>query len=68
MQVVLSVDDRKMSFFLELIKNFDFVSVEKTLSEDELDDLYCEKLYQDAVREPLETVSWQQVRQGLNLP
>ncbi len=66
MQLTLNIDDRKVSFFLELLQNFDFVSVDKTLSEDELDDLHCEKLYREATREPLETVSWQEVKQQLN--
>ena len=31
-QIILNIKDSKVGFFLELIKNFDFVNVEKAIS------------------------------------
>ncbi|MFA5781367.1 MAG: hypothetical protein WC868_03760 [Bacteroidales bacterium] len=33
--VILNVKDNKLSFFFEFIKNFRFIKVEKTISDDE---------------------------------
>jgi hypothetical protein len=68
MQLILEVEDSKAPFLLELLKNFDFVHVEKTISEEELDDLYCEKLYEESLQEVTnETIPWQEVRAKLGL-
>lgn len=35
-EIVLEVDERKYKFFLDLLKNFDFVSVKKNVSHKDL--------------------------------
>lgn len=35
-ELILEVDERKYEFFLDLLKNFDFVSVKKNLSHKEI--------------------------------
>jgi hypothetical protein len=38
-EITIEVDERKYSFFLDLLKNFDFVSIKKESKKDELNSI-----------------------------
>jgi hypothetical protein len=48
MQLTLEVQDNEVPFLLKILRNFNFVNVKEQFTEDELDELYCISLYENA--------------------
>lgn len=45
-EIIIEVEEKKYNFFLDLLKNFDFVSIKKTSRENDI--IYIAKGMQDA--------------------
>ncbi len=52
MELLLEVKDSKASIFMEILKEFSYVKVKKQTNAQE-DDEYCQKLYDEAIKENL---------------
>jgi hypothetical protein len=53
MELILEVKDNKAPIFLEILKEFSYVKVKKQTLEDEEDDKYCQKLYDESLDEKM---------------
>lgn len=51
MELLIEIKDSKAAIFLEILKEFSYVKVKK--QSDEVDDKFCRKLFDDAIKEPL---------------
>lgn len=51
MELIIEIKDSKAAIFLEILKEFSYVKVKK--QSDEVDDKFCQKLFDEAIKEPL---------------